>query len=322
MGHEHHHHPGDSYYLDQLCTIAVSGALGAIAFLIWKVNLLDKFNILTPQFNMWVLFGGVALLGLTVIRGVALWAEAGKRKANKDHDHGHEHGHEHEHDHEHGQNHECGHDHSCDHDHDHEHGHDHHHHKHAHQQAHDHGHEHGFAPWRYAVLLLPLMLSGLLLYYHYNKLELSYSEERLAKHVINNGREIEGGNVQVADKGEAISLGFEELTKASADPGLRSFYEGRTAEQSGLFAPINDNQFTLFRLKMTCCSSDAIPLSVRIIAPDHLSTLPVKAGQGVVSKGQIQFRKVVGRDEFIPVIVVKSPSDIRAVNLGSDIFIK
>src|SRR5207249_7750262 len=64
-----------------------------------------------------------------------------------DHDHhDHDHGHHHDHDHEHHH-----------HDHDHDHGHAH---AHAHEQTpgHDHGHDHGWAPWRYTVLMLPVVL--------------------------------------------------------------------------------------------------------------------------------------------------------------------
>jgi uncharacterized protein DUF1980 len=331
MGHEHHHHPGESYYLDQLCTVAVCGLLGGIAFLIWKVKLLMNFNILVPEFNLWVLLGGAALLGLVAVRAVTLWAEVGKRKAV--HDHEHEHVHAHDHEHEHGES--CGHDHVCEHDHEHAHEHDHepghvqareHEHAHGHEHhhhAHDHGHDHGFAPWRYAVLLLPMMLSALLLYYHFNELELQYSKERLVG-TMPKAKEITGGDREVADKGALTNLDFEELTRASADAGKREYFEGRTVSQKGLFAPLNnEKQFTLFKMKMTCCSADAIPLGVRIIAPEYLSNLKVKAGEGVEARGQVQFRQVVGRDEYIPVLVVKSMADIRPMKLGgSDIYVK
>jgi len=329
MGHEHghHHHPDDTYYLDQLCTLAVGGLLGGIAFLIWRVDLLNTFNILTPQFNLWVLFGGVALLGLVGVRGVTLWAEVGRKRADRDHDHAHEHSHEHEHVHAHE---ECGHDHTCNHDHghehDHAHGHEHHHHHHEHSHAHDHGHDHGFAPWRYAVLLLPLMLSSLLLYYYFNKLDLSYSVDRFKENSKSMGlRKIDESTINIAEKSE-MAPQFEDLIKASPDPQLRSLYEGRTAVYRGMFAPLNEKQFTVFRMKMTCCSSDAIPLPLRIFAPDHLTTLPLQAGEGVEAKGQIQFRKVFATgkagEEYVPVIVVKSMSDIRAVEIGGERFIK
>src|SRR5262249_54261500 len=51
------------------------------------------------------------------------------------------------------------------HDHDHGHGHGHSHaHGHSHSHAHGDGHDHGWAPWRYVVLLLPVVLYFLVLY--------------------------------------------------------------------------------------------------------------------------------------------------------------
>src|SRR5439155_19693340 len=126
----------------------------------WKTDALIQYNILSTDFRIWTLFGGVGLAGITVVRGIALWAEVGRNRlarANK-RDHGHEHGEAC--DHEHGETHAHDHDHEA-HDHDHGHDHGHEHDEHAHANHHrDHGHVHGFAPWRYAVLLMPLMLAA------------------------------------------------------------------------------------------------------------------------------------------------------------------
>jgi len=166
-----------------------------------------------------------------------------------------------------------------------------------------------------------MMLSALLLYYHYNKLELSYSAKRLSNQAFGAVADIEDAKREVADGG-AISVEFEELTVASANPKKREFYEGRTTLQKGLFAPLNEKQFTVFRLKMTCCASDAIPLKLRILAPEPLSNVPIDPGQGVEATGQIQFRKVADREEYVPVIVVKSMSDIRPVEIGREMFVR
>src|SRR5262245_48363441 len=115
MGHEHDHdhHHDENYYLDQLCTVAVSGLLAGAGLLAWFNDIFGKFSILAPQFNTWVLFGSVGLMGLAVIRGVTLWAEVGKRKAapaahNHHHHHDHGHGHNHDHYHDHAHEHEHG----------------------------------------------------------------------------------------------------------------------------------------------------------------------------------------------------------------------
>src|SRR5205823_427549 len=129
MAHDHEHSHDENYFLDQLSTVAVCGLLAGIGFLAWKVGLFERYNILTEQFVFAVMLGSVVLAAIVVVRGVALWKEAGRRKA-----HGHDHAHDHDH----------GHDHAHDHDHGHDHGHDHHHHDHGHDHHHqDHDHDHG-----------------------------------------------------------------------------------------------------------------------------------------------------------------------------------
>src|SRR5262249_19300624 len=95
------------------------------------------------------------------IRALAVWRLAGQTSHSHAHDH---HDHHHHHDHAHHHHHDHGHEHSHEHSHgDHDHAHHHHHghdhdHAHAHGQAHDHGHEHSWSPWRYTVLMLPVVL--------------------------------------------------------------------------------------------------------------------------------------------------------------------
>jgi uncharacterized membrane protein YraQ (UPF0718 family) len=131
---------------------------------------------LHEKFHIWVLAGGLSLLALVVLRAVAVWRSVDEEAS---------HAHSHDHDHDHGDGPCCGHDHDHPHHHDHGHGHHHHHEgpataiqpapgtltlasepatSHApHAHHHDHGHEHGWAPWRYVVLLLPVVLYFLIL---------------------------------------------------------------------------------------------------------------------------------------------------------------
>jgi hypothetical protein len=146
MGHDHSHEDPKAYYVEQLCTIGIAGALGGIAVMLYERNLLW---FIAPKVQPWVLGGGLALLVLVALRAAVVWVQAGRKPA-ADHEHDHDHDHEHCHDHSHGA--DCGHDH--DHDHDHEHTHEH-----AHSHSDDgHGHDHGAAPWRYVILLLPVAL--------------------------------------------------------------------------------------------------------------------------------------------------------------------
>lgn len=349
MSHDHHHHEHEDYFLDQISTVAACGLIAGVTFLTWRVGLLMKYNILTEQFNRPVLLGSLGLATAVVIRGISLWREAGvfrKRHHASDgsmHDHRHEHpGHyseqvgehrDHGHHHHHHDHESCSHHHGDEHHHEHHHGHgeectgthdqpgndeDSIESIHGHGANHDHGHDHGFAPWRYAVLLMPLTLTGLLIYYYFAGLELTYSWERMGT-LLGKAVEIEtDGLSEVASKdSEVYTPGLRELADAASDPGKREYWEGRLAELRGLFAPISDREFTLFRLKMTCCASDAVPVKVRIFAPEGIGKFNLERGKGVSVVGQVQFRKAKDRDEYVPIIVTRN---VRRVELGNEIF--
>src|SRR5262249_33174841 len=139
----------------------------------WKMGLLSNFSLLTDRFIGPVLYGGVGLIGLASLRGVGLWHDTRKAAGNS---HGH-------------------HDPSeCDH-------------------GHGDSHEHVFAPWRYAVLLLPLMLSGLMIYYHVQGLKLTYSLEYLDRTRSPEPKLAEGADVPEQDG--VWQLGFLELVDAA-----------------------------------------------------------------------------------------------------------
>jgi uncharacterized membrane protein YcgQ (UPF0703/DUF1980 family) len=160
MAHSHTHSAQeDTYYLDQLCLIGISAAFGAICLTLyfWQTDMLKL--LLDVQFHPYVLVSGIVLLTLVVVRSVVLWRAAAAPSSAPAHTHTHDHDHAHDHDHDHGHGH--AHDRHHHHDHDHDHGHDHHHHDHAPGHAHDHGHDHSWAPWRYVVLLVPIMLFAL-----------------------------------------------------------------------------------------------------------------------------------------------------------------
>src|SRR5262249_44511346 len=103
MGHVHEDHHND--YLEQICTLAICGALGAVTVLMWRQGMLNY--ILAPKFHQPLLWGGIVLLVLVVFRAVSLWAAWGRRPAVAHHHHTHQHAHAHDHAHDHA----CGHDH-------------------------------------------------------------------------------------------------------------------------------------------------------------------------------------------------------------------
>jgi uncharacterized membrane protein YcgQ (UPF0703/DUF1980 family) len=190
MAHEHDHvHDTDTYYLDQLCMIGITGAFAGICLTMYFFNQDMLRILLKEEFFVLVLASGIALLGIVLIRAALLWRAVGQQPAGHSHAH-HDHAHGHEHDRDHGHHHHHDHDHhhhdeGCGHDHHHHDASDHHHdehlqpaedmhgasaqpvgvmpdvtpdhHDHAYVGSHD-DHDHGWAPWRYVVLLVPMML--------------------------------------------------------------------------------------------------------------------------------------------------------------------
>jgi uncharacterized membrane protein YraQ (UPF0718 family) len=185
MAEAHHHHAEErsAFYLDQLFAIGVCGAIAAVTLMLWQSGLLGRM--LHPKFHIWVALGGFSLLTIVVLRAVAVWRSVDEPVGPHEHGPGCDHSHGHLHDHEHGP--------GCDHSHEHEHSHavkraagDAHGssiagpggmslaqagasaaaipHSHGHGHSHAHGdHEHSWAPWRYVVLLLPVVLYFLVL---------------------------------------------------------------------------------------------------------------------------------------------------------------
>ncbi len=182
MAHDHDHfHSKDdlnNYLVQQLFTIAISGALGAVSLSLYAQNKLKL--VLAPAFHKWVLVGGIALLVLVVIRAIALWHFVGDLPSLEDHDAEHEHDHAHDH-HHHGHEHHHEHAHASTsqavtsapvgglslnvlappapttplplsepvhqpHHHDHDHDHDHDHACCGHDHDHDHDHDHAPSP--------------------------------------------------------------------------------------------------------------------------------------------------------------------------------
>src|SRR5579885_1127017 len=129
MAHNLSHDDRNAYYLNQLFTIFVCGALGGVAVMLWWNGTIALM--LHPNFFLGVLLGGMTLLMLVVLRAVAVWRSVDELALVSEQTHDHDH---------------CGHEHEpC-------------HHQHAHGPGHAHDHEHGWAPWRYVVLLLPVVL--------------------------------------------------------------------------------------------------------------------------------------------------------------------
>jgi uncharacterized repeat protein (TIGR03943 family) len=281
MAHDHSHGDRNAYYLNQLFTIAVCGALGGVAVMLWWNGTLKL--LLHPKFFLWVLLGGITLLMLVVLRAVAVWRSVDELAAVPDHTHDHDYcGHGHDHDHGH-----------CHHDHDHDHAHDH---------GHDHGHEHGWAPWRYVVLLLPVVLYFLNLPYQGFSADAGGID--LSELSLN-------GQASVSSRGQ-VTVGFVELQQASLTPESREYYEGKTVTLTGQYKGHDSKRFTLVRYKIACCAADAVPLNAVIMVNDKSSEKvdpDTYRDKWVQVTGRIRFFQKPGSDEFITGLILYPTED-------------
>jgi hypothetical protein len=288
------HQESDTYYLDQLCLVALSAAFGAVCLSLstWKSSMLAL--VLAPQFHTYVLFSGILLVGLAVVRGAILWKSAGTHAA-----------HDHEHDHDHGN---CAHGECHEHHHEHEHDHDH-----AHAHSHVHDHDHDWAPWRYVVLLVPIILFMLGLP---NRLPPARGEGfalEVAADVtdyvalVASGTDTYAPLVRYAalEGSTPIRLPFKFLEDAATDEsdGARKELSGKLVTIVGQFSPnpANDRQFRLMRLRIKCCAADAVPLKVAIICRESVAGLKA---DWVEVTGRVEFRKLGGT--IFPILQVPS----------------
>jgi uncharacterized membrane protein YraQ (UPF0718 family) len=144
--------------------VGLSGAFGVICLCLyfWQTAMLK--NLLADQFHPFVLASGIGLVIIAFTRGGVLWQQSRDPGFLKSRDHHHHHDHEHEHAHAIKEgaplqlavtSGEPPHVHGPAHDHSHPAPHAHGHHEHEHDEA---DHDHGWAPWRYVVILVPIIL--------------------------------------------------------------------------------------------------------------------------------------------------------------------
>lgn len=269
-GHSHdhgHNHGAGEYYLEQLLTIGICGAFGLVAVLMWAWGRLDFM--LAPEFHPWVLAGGIALVAFTAVRGVSLWVAVGAKKHEHAPEHGAECGHTHGPD--------CGHDHGPDH-------------------AHD-GHSHGNIFWRIVVLAFPILL------FVWGLPNAGFSKEWVERRLGKVETLTETAEI-AAKGGDTLQFDFAELNAAAYDPDKRAGYEGRQVRVKGQLQKISDREFRFYKLKMTCCAADMIPLKARI--KTKFAT-QFKDEEWVWAEGTLQFVETADKRQFMPVIRVEKP---------------
>jgi hypothetical protein len=303
MAHAHHHeHDKSTYYLEQLCTLGTAGLLGGIGVLMWLATRQTDPGratrpmlslLLAPKLYWTVVAGGAGLLVLVVVRAVTLWWTAPRVATHThNHHHGHEHGHEHHHDH----------DDACAHDHDHDHA--------DCAEGCGHDHEHGWVPARYLVLMLPIVLFFL-----------GLPNEGFLDTKSLSASDLDSSAVQLKDRGEAVGLGFTELERAAYSKEARDYWQGKTGTLKGQMSHSGDEHtFSLVRYRITCCAADAMPAKVLIMCRDSVTDIP--SNQWVAAKGQIQFRKRSGSDEYVAVLYVPSRDHIEQVDPDPDYYLQ
>ncbi|MGL6076965.1 MAG: TIGR03943 family putative permease subunit [Fimbriiglobus sp.] len=254
--HDHGHNAASEFYLEQLLTLLVCGAMAVTSILMWMRGGLDL--LLVAKFHSWVLYGGIALLVVTVLRGVALWSMT----SSKNPGHGHE-GHVHGPD--------------CDHDHD--------------------GHSHMAGgiylkaiPFAVPVLLFVMGLPNA-----------TFSKEWIDRRL---GNDVVLGEIKdVAEKGgDLVTLDFAELNMAAFDPAKREAYEGKRIRVRGQLSRKSEKEYTLFKLKMTCCAADVIPLKAVIRSSIVIPQSKFQNQEWVWVEGVLQFVEVPEQKHFLPVI--------------------
>jgi len=136
-----------------------------------------------------------------------------------------------------------------------------------------------------------------------------YSSDYILRLVGNDNPLNAGALADVASKDGTV-MSFNDLNDAAYNDAKRAAFQGQTAMLEGRFRRLSEKEFTLFRLRMTCCAPDSIPLKVRIVTPYPLSGF--SDFDWVSVKGQIQFLPVPDTTptQYIPVIKVADNSDI------------
>jgi hypothetical protein len=176
-------------------------------------------------------------------------------------------------------------------------------HHHNEDPEHDnHGHD---LPWtlsRFVVLFFPV---GLFLIGVPNS---GFSQDRIRR-LLGGDDALTGRMATVAYRNGTVER-FIDLNEALNDESKRGQIQGQTAILEGQLRWIDVRQFTLFRLRMTCCAADTVPLKVRIVLKSG-SLSGLSDFTWVQLKGQIQFVLAPNSERYIPVIVVEDIRDIQ-----------
>jgi uncharacterized membrane protein YcgQ (UPF0703/DUF1980 family) len=120
--------------------------------------------------------------------------------------------------------------------------------------------------------------------------------------------------IEITRSAELRDLNFKELENAAYTEQSRRFYAGKLGRLKGQIMPgKSGSTFSLVRIKITCCAADAMPLNIVIMLdPNSKQELRnIKPQDWVQVTGEIQFRKRKNKDEYVTVLMVPSPDEVR-----------
>ncbi len=161
----------------------------------------------------------------------------------------------------------------------------------------------GRSRWRYALWLVPLVL------FLWSVLGHGFSQDYLRSQM--KGQPLADNRVRLVPvRGQQpLALQFPELIRAVSSEEQRAELEGFIGRLKGQYMPGEDHrEGTLVRFQLVCCAADVIPLRVQLVSPVPLPQ--IEPEQWVEAEGQIQFRRLRGRDEFVPVLQLRSADDL------------
>jgi len=356
----HQHAEDETYFLDQICMVALSGAFGVICLCLYFLQQGMLNRLLGPQFHPYVLASGAVLVVIAVLRAGLLWSQAGAKGEHAaccpdEHDHGHAHDADsHAHSHSHGEAHshshahgDAGHDHAHavqvlasspafghtpapapSHSHAHGDPHAHSHapaHSHAHSHSHGDGnHSHGWAPWRYVVLLVPIIffllglpskgpsidsqkLRGINTERDFLEDTLFAVTQTTLSGDLASALSMIGARQADAISGEAEQMNVKRLEELASNPADRDYYKNKVIRVRGQYMPQSDRAFFLVRFRIQCCAADAIQLSIPIIAKDSITHVSPQAWVEVT--GRVDFRQD-SKGDFRTAVVVSNRSHV------------
>lgn len=302
-GHDHSHGDRNSWFLDQLCTIAICAAYaGVVVAMFWEkfaqTGELSLINIIVPWIQYMLLGGAVVLFLLTLVRAIGVW-QASKQLAPAGHDHAH--------DHEPGD-----------------------------------GHTHGWSPWKYIPLVIPLVLFiglGLPDTRMIRAFERDLAGQGLSRSsgfgsqldavmqaqaltcqlgacdpgcglptaILTSTLIPAGLATEITEEEREVipeatpSLG--ELDQIASNPAIQDTYKRyRRVEIEGNFYPASGDgrYFRVVRLRVACCLGDARPAIVMAVSRKPLQNL--QSGDWVAAQGRLDFFQEDGK--WVPVMRV------------------